>query len=235
MVSGSFSLLCSRFFSPFLHSTGALSVSREYLALRDGPREFVPDFSCPALLRIPTDKCLISPTGLSPSLIVFSNTVRLCYFCRCVGPSTPDPPKRTRFGLFRVRSPLLAESFLFSLPTGTEMFQFPAFAYRYAVYQLALMGCPIRRSAGQRIFAPYRSFSQLITSFFASESLGIHLSPLFTSCVSPSFDGSGIHTCSSRFLSQYVNVLVLVSKLVENDGFEPLTLCLQSRCSSQLS
>ena len=38
MVSGSFSLLCSRFFSPFLHSTGSLSVSREYLALRDGPR-----------------------------------------------------------------------------------------------------------------------------------------------------------------------------------------------------
>ena len=115
-----------------------------------------------------------------------------------------------RFGLFRVRSPLLAESFLFSLPTGNEMFQFPAFAYRLAVYQLALMGCPIRKSAGHRIFAPYRSFSQLITSFFASESLGIHLSPLFTSCVSPSFDGSGIHTCSSRFLSQYVNVLVLV-------------------------
>ncbi len=99
---------------------------------------------------------------------------------------------------------------LFSLPTGNEMFQFPAFAYRLAVYQLALMGCPIRKSAGHRIFAPYRSFSQLITSFFASESLGIHLSPLFTSCVSPSFDGSGIHTCSSRFLSQYVNVLVLV-------------------------
>ena len=71
-------------------------------------------------------------------------------------------------------------------------------------------GCPIRIFTGLGLFAPYRNFSQLITSFFASESLGIHLSPLFTSCVSPSFDGSGIHTCSSRFLSQYVNVLVLV-------------------------
>ena len=89
-------------------------------------------------------------------------------------------PKHHRFGLFRVRSPLLAESFLFSLPTGNEMFQFPAFAYRLAVYQLALMGCPIRKSAGHRIFAPYRSFSQLITSFFASESLGILHAPLFT-------------------------------------------------------
>ena len=34
----------------------------------------------------------------------------------------------TRFGLFPVRSPLLGESLLFSLPAGTKMFQFPAFA-----------------------------------------------------------------------------------------------------------
>jgi hypothetical protein len=33
-----------------------------------------------------------------------------------------------RFGLFPVRSPLLGESQLFSLPAGTKMFQFPAFA-----------------------------------------------------------------------------------------------------------
>ncbi len=31
-----------------------------------------------------------------------------------------------RFGLFRVRSPLLAESLLFSFPAGTEMVHFPA-------------------------------------------------------------------------------------------------------------
>ena len=33
-----------------------------------------------------------------------------------------------RFGLFRVRSPLLAESHMFSLPGGTEMVHFPPFA-----------------------------------------------------------------------------------------------------------
>ena len=44
------------------------------------------------------------------------------------GPTTPVLPKQYRFGLFRVRSPLLAESLLFSLPPGTEMFQFPGFA-----------------------------------------------------------------------------------------------------------
>ncbi len=34
---------------------------------------------------------------------------------------------RHEFGLFRVRSPLLTESLLFSLPMGTEMFHFPTF------------------------------------------------------------------------------------------------------------
>ena len=33
----------------------------------------------------------------------------------------------------------------------------------------------IRISAGQRIFAPYRSFSQLVTSFFGSQCQGIRL------------------------------------------------------------
>ncbi len=35
---------------------------------------------------------------------------------------------KTGFGLFRVRSPLLAESLLFSLPRGTKMVHFPPFA-----------------------------------------------------------------------------------------------------------
>ena len=48
-------------------------------------------------------------------------------------PTTPNR-KRLRaitsvgFGLFPVRSPLLGESRLISLPAGTEMFHFPAFA-----------------------------------------------------------------------------------------------------------
>ena len=43
------------------------------------------------------------------------------------------------------------------------------------------MGCPIRKSPDQRLFAPTRSLSQLVTSFFASESQGIHHLLLFTS------------------------------------------------------
>ena len=47
------------------------------------------------------------------------------------GPTTPQTQRlpaitRLRFSLIRFRSPLLTESLLFSLPTGTEMFHFPA-------------------------------------------------------------------------------------------------------------
>ena len=42
------------------------------------------------------------------------------------------------------------------------------------------MGCPIRKSSDQRLFAPTRSLSQLTTSFFASECLGIPHILLFT-------------------------------------------------------
>ena len=39
-------------------------------------------------------------------------------------------PRQRRFGLLRVRSPLLTQSLLFSFPPGNEMFQFPGFASR---------------------------------------------------------------------------------------------------------
>lgn len=72
MVSGSFSLRYSRFFSPFLHSTGSLSVSQEYLALPDGPGKFRQGFTCPALLRIPLSITSLTCTGLSPCIVYLS-------------------------------------------------------------------------------------------------------------------------------------------------------------------
>ena len=51
-VSGTISLPCSGYFSPFPYGTGSLSVSEEYLALPDGAGRFTQDFSGPALLRI---------------------------------------------------------------------------------------------------------------------------------------------------------------------------------------
>ena len=71
-VSGTMSLPSSGFFSPFPHGTGSLSVSKEYLAFEGGPPIFRQDFTCPALLNASN---LASHTGLSPSMVRFSN----CY------------------------------------------------------------------------------------------------------------------------------------------------------------
>ena len=59
------------------------------------------------------------------------------------------------------------------------MFQFPTFAHLAVWLAFNQPGYPIRISRDQRLFAPPPSFSQLITSFFASESLGIHRLPFF--------------------------------------------------------
>ena len=73
---------------------------------------------------------MASYTGLSPSMERFSKRFYSPSFLRHRGPTTPTMPEHHRFGLFPVRSPLLGESLLFSLPAGTKMFQFPAFACR---------------------------------------------------------------------------------------------------------
>ena len=66
MGSGSISLFCSKCFSPFPHGTCTLSVSKEYLALPDGPGEFGQDSSCPDLLRIPLCLTRLRVRGCHP-------------------------------------------------------------------------------------------------------------------------------------------------------------------------
>lgn len=60
------------------------------------------------------------------------------------------------------------------------MFQFSGFASITGYPVFNGMGCPIRIFTDQWLFAPTHDFSQLITSFFASESPGIRHAPLFT-------------------------------------------------------
>ena len=71
----------------------------------------------------------LTHTGLSPCLAQFSITILIQFIILYRSPTTPISPKQHRFGLFRVRSPLLAKSLLFSPPMGNEMFQFPTFAF----------------------------------------------------------------------------------------------------------
>jgi len=51
-VSGTISLPCQGYFSPFPHGTSSLSVARTYLALRDGPRRFPQGSTCPGVLGV---------------------------------------------------------------------------------------------------------------------------------------------------------------------------------------
>jgi hypothetical protein len=79
--------------------------------LEGGPPIFRQDGSCPALLE---DPCPGFPYGA---------------VTRCGPPFQALPvPKTMATGLFRVRSPLLTESRLMSVPPATEMFQFAGFA-----------------------------------------------------------------------------------------------------------
>ena len=105
-VSGSISLPSPGFFSPFLHSTGSLSVNQEYLALEDGPPIFKQDITCPALLVV----SLVPWPGLR---------------VRGYHPVSPSFPACSSVSviitnrLLRVRSPLLTKSRLISFPRGT--------------------------------------------------------------------------------------------------------------------
>ena len=64
-----------------------------------------------------------SHTGLSPAAASLSRD--LCWPRRPMSRSCNPGKHASRFGLVRVRSPLLAESQLISVPRGTEMFHFP--------------------------------------------------------------------------------------------------------------
>ena len=114
-VSGTLSLPSPGCFSPFPHGTGSLSVANEYLALRDGPRSFPRDFSCPAVLRnlsIEPAWFRLQDCHLLWSHFPEGSTTNPVDHSTALRPNRPYNPREHApwFGLLRVRSPLLAES-----------------------------------------------------------------------------------------------------------------------------
>ena len=111
MVSGSVSTSSAECFSPFPHGTGTLSVSRECLALPDGPGGFRRDYTCPALLRMPRGEGRLRLRGYHPLRRRFPGGLASSLYRRKRGPTTPGTPEDgPRFGLLPFRSPLLGES-----------------------------------------------------------------------------------------------------------------------------
>src|SRR6476620_6590698 len=95
-----------------------------------------------------------------------------------------------RFSLLRFRSPLLSESLLFSLPTGTEMFHFPAFPPHTLYIQARVTGhdsswvSPFGHPRINVRLPTPQGLSQAPTSFIGSRCQGIHHVP-FIACRLP--------------------------------------------------
>ena len=163
----------------------------------DGPPGFPQGSTCPAVLRIQTrEPTLFRLRGLHPVSPIIPDRSAREAVCNSLAPpqrcrARPYNPIGTtlagltyrRFGLFPVRSPLLRESHLLSVPPGTEMVHFPGLAtppyeFRWSDPGFTWMGFPIRRSPVRSLFAAHRGLSQLATSFIAVLRQGIHRTPL---------------------------------------------------------
>ena len=182
MVSGTISLPSQGFFSPFPHGTSSLSVASEYLALPDGPGRFPQGSTCPAVLRSHwKEDCIFTYAAVTLFGRPFQ-TVRLTLSCPSFNLPIASFCEATRrllwscnpklsfriawFRLFRFRSPLLSESRLFSLPSGTEMVHFPEFApppyeFRWRQWVFAPIGFPHSDIPGSQ---PISGFPGLIAA-----------------------------------------------------------------------
>ena len=111
--------------------------------------------------------------------------------CAHQHPTTPHTQPlpgitRTRFSLIRYRSPLHTESHLFSSPTGTEMFHFPASPPHRLCIHLQVTPhnwCGVSPFGHPRInasLATPRGITQPRTSFIGPACQGIHRTPLIT-------------------------------------------------------
>ena len=185
-------------FSSFPHGTSSLSVTREYLGLPRGRGRFTRDFTGPVLLgNTPRSRASFAYGTVTRYGQPFQTVPLPTRFVTSRHPgrgdqAVPQPPHaqrppaitRARFSLFPVRSPLLGESLLLSLPAGTEMFHFPALPPAALCIQaeatvhddgrVSPFGHP-RITA--RLPAP-RGLSQAPTSFIGSWYQDIHRVPL---------------------------------------------------------
>ena len=139
---------------------------------------------------------LISPTGLSPSMVWPSSQLRLSNrfvtppgVCNHLTIASLYPQSTTLAGFFMLTG--LGSSPFARRYSGNH---FVFFSSRYLDVSVPWVrlptrrddsalpepGCPIRISTDLRSCAPPRGFSQLTTSFFASSCLGIHRMPLAT-------------------------------------------------------
>ncbi len=231
MVSGTISLPCSGFFAPFLHSTCSLSVSREYLALPDGPGSFTQDSSCPALLRIP-----LAGDGLRvPG-------------CHRLWQAFPDPSARlSPYRPWSYNPSAAVTVLVWALPRSLATtwgiigyFLFLQVLRCFSSLRLPTLWCagPPARRVAPFGYPRIKGYLRLPAAF---RSLSRPSSPprAKASAMRPSLLSSvAWHRCHAPYFARCFSTRSNMSKilfLVENIGIEPMTSCLQGRRSSQLS
>ena len=233
MVSGSLSPSCSECFSPFTLLLGVLfTFPSRYsytigltgvFSLAGWSRRIHAGFHVSRATQGSAMPSEASRKGLSPALAGLSRPFRSPRNVQHRGPTTPARPRPRGFGLLPVRSPLLRESLLFSLPAGTKMFQFPAFASRFKRDD-SLSGSQAV-CAYPRLFAAYHVLLRL-------------REPRHPPCALARFSfvsrapAVGAAGAACAMMSK---ILRPSDGHVENIGLEPMTPCLQGRRSSQLS
>ena len=124
-----------------------------------------------------------SPTGLSPSLAVLSNTFGSVLF----GSRRPATPVVRRPLVWPLSSSLATTkeiefSFFSSGYLDVSLPRVPSYETMDSSHgdqALPWPGSPIRKSVDQCLLAAPHSFSQLIASFFGNQCLGIHPALLF--------------------------------------------------------
>ena len=198
--------------------------------MRDGPRCFPPDSSCPAVLRY----------RLASGKVFAYGAVTLC------GPAFQPVLLTSFFGAAPALLPrrCLATPTVWAPPLSlatTRGIIVILFSCRYLDVSVPCVrsllgsvpgslpaGSPIRISADLGIFAPPRGFSQLVTSFFASESLGIPHTPfsafLFLFALA-----------RSRFLSLVLLLTADASTSLEVASARFFALCLRLRFSMSMT
>ena len=150
-----------RFFSPFPHGTGSLSVSQEYLALPDGAGVFKQDFSGPALL----------------NSLYLDFRVRDYHPLWLVFPGPFHYSKYSLMGLSAFARHYLRNQLRFLFLQVLRCFSSLGslqHTMNSCAGQSEDWGCPIRKFTDQSLFATPRNISQRTTSFIASQCQGIH-------------------------------------------------------------
>ena len=155
-----------------------LSVTWSYLAFGDGPPFFRQDFSCPDVLRILLALSRFRLRGCHPLCLTFPGNSTI--HSDTISQSLPQAHYRLGLGSSDFARHYFRNHCCFLFLRVLRCFSSPG-SPCITIYSLCnntillVLSSLIRISTDLRIFAPPRSFSQLVTSFFGAMYQGILL------------------------------------------------------------